>query len=191
MSSSAQVWVIDDDRSIRWVLERALTQAGMSVTVFENGAEAMARLGTEQPDAVVSDIRMPEMDGLSLLEGISARHPQLPGDHHDSLLGLGEHGLGLSWRSVRVSAETLRCRRGGGAGAPRAGAQQGQAGLDCTGGKHRQRTRWHRRCSPCHAGSISRHRTLVALQYHSAHYRRVRYRKGTGGRAPCTVTARV
>jgi two-component system nitrogen regulation response regulator GlnG len=76
--SDAQVWVIDDDRSIRWVLERALTQAGMAVTVFENGAEAMARLAVEQPHVVVSDIRMPEMDGLSLLENISARHPQLP-----------------------------------------------------------------------------------------------------------------
>jgi len=76
--SGARVWVIDDDRSIRWVLERALTQAGMSVTAFEDGAEAMARLGVEQPDVVVSDIRMPEMDGLSLLERFSARHPELP-----------------------------------------------------------------------------------------------------------------
>jgi two-component system nitrogen regulation response regulator GlnG len=76
--NSATVWVIDDDRSIRWVLERALTQAGMAVAVFENGVEAMTRLGIERPDVVVSDIRMPEMDGLSLLENISARHPQLP-----------------------------------------------------------------------------------------------------------------
>ncbi len=76
--SGARVWVIDDDRSIRWVLERALTQADMSVTTFENGAEAMARLGGEQPDVVVSDIRMPELDGLSLLESISSRHPELP-----------------------------------------------------------------------------------------------------------------
>ncbi len=76
--SGARIWVIDDDRSIRWVLERALTQAGMSVTAFENGAEAMARLGGEQPDVVVSDIRMPEVDGLSLLESISSRHPELP-----------------------------------------------------------------------------------------------------------------
>ncbi len=76
--SDAHIWVIDDDRSIRWVLERALTQAGMVVTVFESGAEAMARLSVEQPQVVVSDIRMPEMDGLSLLENISARHPQLP-----------------------------------------------------------------------------------------------------------------
>jgi two-component system nitrogen regulation response regulator GlnG len=76
--SGAQIWVIDDDRSIRWVLERALAQAGMTVTAFENGAEAMARLGAERPDVVVSDIRMPEMDGLSLLENISSRHPELP-----------------------------------------------------------------------------------------------------------------
>ncbi len=76
--SGAQIWVIDDDRSIRWVLERALAQAGMTVTTFENGAEAMARLAVEQPDVVLSDIRMPEMDGLSLLENIAARFPLLP-----------------------------------------------------------------------------------------------------------------
>ncbi len=76
--SRAQIWVIDDDRSIRWVLERALAQAGMDVTAFENGADAMARLAAEQPDVVVSDIRMPEMDGLSLLERISSWHPELP-----------------------------------------------------------------------------------------------------------------
>jgi len=76
--SAAQVWIIDDDRSIRWVLERALTQAGMDVNAFENGAQAMARLAVEQPDVVVSDIRMPEMDGLSVLENISSRHPGLP-----------------------------------------------------------------------------------------------------------------
>ena len=75
---SAQIWVIDDDRSIRWVLERALAQAGMAVTTFQNGAEAMAQLAVEQPDVVVSDIRMPEMDGLSLLENIATRYPQLP-----------------------------------------------------------------------------------------------------------------
>ena len=76
--SSARIWVIDDDRSIRWVLERALTQAGMAVTAFENGAEAVAQLAVEQPDVVVSDIRMPEMDGLTLLEHVSGRFPDLP-----------------------------------------------------------------------------------------------------------------
>jgi len=76
--SSARIWVIDDDRSIRWVLERALTQAGMAVTAFENGAEAMARLAGEPPEVVVSDIRMPEMDGLSLLQKLSELHPDIP-----------------------------------------------------------------------------------------------------------------
>ncbi|MDX1434682.1 MAG: nitrogen regulation protein NR(I) [Gammaproteobacteria bacterium] len=76
--NDSQIWVIDDDRSIRWVLERALAQAGMNVTAFDGGSAAMSRLARETPDVIISDIRMPEMDGLSLLETISTEHPDLP-----------------------------------------------------------------------------------------------------------------
>ncbi len=78
MSQSANVWIIDDDRSIRWVLERALTQAGMQPRVFENGAGVLTRLEHEQPDAIISDIRMPGIDGIALLSGIVQSHPDLP-----------------------------------------------------------------------------------------------------------------
>ena len=64
---SANIWIVDDDRSIRWVLERALSQAGMQTTVFESGENIMRRLEREQPDAIISDIRMPGVDGITLL----------------------------------------------------------------------------------------------------------------------------
>ncbi len=78
MPLNNSVWVIDDDRSIRWVLERALTQAGLSVTVFESAVGIMEKLKTEQPNAIVSDIRMPGMDGMELLGKVVEAYPNLP-----------------------------------------------------------------------------------------------------------------
>ena len=59
------VWVVDDDSSIRWVLERALAGAGLTCTTFENGAEVLEALASKTPDVLLSDIRMPGMDGLA------------------------------------------------------------------------------------------------------------------------------
>jgi two-component system nitrogen regulation response regulator GlnG len=73
-----RIWIIDDDRSIRWVLEKALKQANMEVTSFENADGVLERLDTERPNALVTDIRMPGMDGLQLLKQIGERHPELP-----------------------------------------------------------------------------------------------------------------
>ncbi|HEX4869529.1 MAG TPA: nitrogen regulation protein NR(I) [Moraxellaceae bacterium] len=77
-ASNSSVWIIDDDRSIRWVLEKALMQEGLAATTFEDGNSALARLDKEQPDAIISDIRMPGIDGLALLNRIRAEHPDLP-----------------------------------------------------------------------------------------------------------------
>jgi two-component system nitrogen regulation response regulator GlnG len=78
MTQPANVWIIDDDRSIRWVLERALTQAGMQPRVFENGEGILEQLDREQPEAIISDIRMPGIDGIALLSHIVDAHPDLP-----------------------------------------------------------------------------------------------------------------
>ncbi|MDH3314730.1 MAG: nitrogen regulation protein NR(I) [Gammaproteobacteria bacterium] len=78
MSSTIDVWVIDDDQSIRWVLEKAFAREGMSVTGFTSGAGVLERLERTRPDVILSDIRMPETDGLTLLESISDRFPGLP-----------------------------------------------------------------------------------------------------------------
>ena len=78
VSGSGEVWVIDDDRSIRWVLERALGRAGFAVVGFDGGTGVQARLRQREPDAIISDIRMPDVDGLVLLGEITARYPHLP-----------------------------------------------------------------------------------------------------------------
>ena len=78
MQRAEQVWVVDDDRSIRWVLEKALTQAGMDVECFDNGDTLLRQLHRKHPDVIVSDIRMPGIDGLSLLSHIQDNNPNLP-----------------------------------------------------------------------------------------------------------------
>ena len=74
----SEVWIIDDDRSIRWVLEKALTQADLQVTGFSSGSTVLAKLQVHQPDVILSDIRMPEINGLDLLKSIAAAHPGVP-----------------------------------------------------------------------------------------------------------------
>ncbi|MEO5344296.1 MAG: response regulator, partial [Gammaproteobacteria bacterium SHHR-1] len=73
-----RVWIIDDDRSIRWVLEKALKKAGLDCTAFTSAADALRELARSAPDVILSDIRMPGMDGLSLLQRIRAEQPQIP-----------------------------------------------------------------------------------------------------------------
>ncbi len=72
------VWIIDDDKSIRWVLERALDQAAIACAGFDNADSALQRLDSERPDAIISDIRMPGTDGLAFLEHVREHHPELP-----------------------------------------------------------------------------------------------------------------
>ncbi|MDO6422069.1 nitrogen regulation protein NR(I) [Saccharophagus degradans] len=72
------VWIIDDDRSIRWVLEKALQQAGITTTSFESGDKAVEHLTQEKPDVVISDVRMPGMNGLTLLTHLHKEIPNLP-----------------------------------------------------------------------------------------------------------------
>jgi len=78
MTASHNVWVVDDDRSIRWVLEKALERAGFEVESFAEAEAALAKLDRKQPDVIVSDIRMPGMSGLQMLDRIHHSHPDLP-----------------------------------------------------------------------------------------------------------------
>ncbi len=73
-----RVWVVDDDRSIRWVLERAMSAAGIPITAFASADHAMHHLTDEPPIAVITDVRMPGTDGMEFIERIHAAHPELP-----------------------------------------------------------------------------------------------------------------
>lgn len=73
-----KVWIIDDDRSIRWVLEKALEQENIETSSFENGEKIIATLNRESPDAIICDVRMPGIDGLTLLKQIHEVQPDIP-----------------------------------------------------------------------------------------------------------------
>ena len=78
MSQGSSVWVVDDDASIRWVLEKALSNAGFAVTLFNNADDVLKRVRREQPDVIVTDIRMPGTSGLEMLEALGRDAPDLP-----------------------------------------------------------------------------------------------------------------
>ena len=77
-TSQSHIWIIDDDDSIRWVLQKALEGADFRVTSFDNANTIMDKLKTESPDAIITDVRMPGIDGLELLSHLSADYPELP-----------------------------------------------------------------------------------------------------------------
>lgn len=74
----SSVWIIDDDRSIRWVFEKALARENISHASFSSATEALARLEQEQPQAIVCDIRMPGESGLQFLDIVKRDWPGLP-----------------------------------------------------------------------------------------------------------------
>jgi Response regulator receiver domain. len=78
MTKSETVWIIDDDKSIRWVVEKALQKADINTRSFSGAADLINALQNDLPDALITDIRMPGMDGLELLNKIQLSHPNLP-----------------------------------------------------------------------------------------------------------------
>lgn len=78
MAGKNLIWIVDDDRSIRWVLEKSLDKAGFESESFESGDSLLNRLKTAQPDAIISDIRMPGIDGLEVLSEVQDAYPQIP-----------------------------------------------------------------------------------------------------------------
>ena len=72
------VWVIDDDRSIRWVLDRALSKAGIPITAFNTADQAMHHLHEEPPLAILTDMRMPGTSGLEFLKQVNQQLPAVP-----------------------------------------------------------------------------------------------------------------
>jgi len=78
MSHNQKICVIDDDSSIRWVLDKSLGNAGLETDVYESADAALAAIKQQEPAVIITDIRMPGMDGLALLELINDQYPDLP-----------------------------------------------------------------------------------------------------------------
>ena len=75
---SDQVWVVDDDRAIRWVLDRALSKAGIPITAFNTADQAMHHLTNDAPLAIITDVRMPGTSGLDFLKHVHDVYPNVP-----------------------------------------------------------------------------------------------------------------
>ncbi len=75
---SDTVWVVDDDKSIRWVLDKAFHKAAMVCRSFSHAAQLLEAMESEMPDVLITDIRMPGMDGIELLDKLHISHPNLP-----------------------------------------------------------------------------------------------------------------
>jgi two-component system nitrogen regulation response regulator GlnG len=78
MNKPETVWIIDDDKSIRWVVEKALQKAAINTRSFSGAKDLLSALEHNVPDALITDIRMPGMDGLELLKKVQSSHPNLP-----------------------------------------------------------------------------------------------------------------
>lgn len=77
-----KAWIVDDDQSVRWVLEKALRQADYDTLSFDRAEHALdalkEQLKDHKPDVLLTDVRMPGMDGITLLERLADSHPELP-----------------------------------------------------------------------------------------------------------------
>jgi len=78
MKTLATVWIVDDDASIRWVLDKALGNAGFKTKLFENADDVLTHAKQHQPDVIVTDIRMPGTSGLELLDQMVSELPEIP-----------------------------------------------------------------------------------------------------------------
>ncbi|MGL4925851.1 MAG: nitrogen regulation protein NR(I) [Plesiomonas shigelloides] len=76
--TKGRVWVVDDDSAIRWVLDKALSSSQIRCETFDSAAAVLDALQQSKPDVLLSDIRMPGMDGLTLLGQLQQQAPQLP-----------------------------------------------------------------------------------------------------------------
>ncbi len=159
MSEAARVMIVDDDRAIRWVLERALAQPDLEVECVERADRVLPRLLEEPPDVLVTDIRMPGIDGLDLMARVREAHPDLPvivmTAHSDLDSAVASYQAAPSNTCPSPSTSTRRWpgapRRGPCSGAPAAGHAP-----EASRPRSSARRRPCRRCFAPSAGSLSR-----------------------------------
>ena len=77
-SDNKKVWIVDDDKSIRWVLEKAFEKEDVDAVSFENADKLLAKFSSERPDVILTDVRMPGTDGITLMEKIKIKAPNVP-----------------------------------------------------------------------------------------------------------------
>ena len=77
-ATTGKIWIVDDDQSIRWVLDKALSGAGFETTLFRCAEEVLGRVETERPDVILADIRMPGQSGVELLQTLGQVYEGLP-----------------------------------------------------------------------------------------------------------------
>jgi two-component system nitrogen regulation response regulator GlnG len=77
-TNNKKIWILDDDKSIRWVLQKALEKNNYSVMAFGNTNEAINQFNHDYPDLIVSDIKMPGESGLQFLEKVKGKFPNIP-----------------------------------------------------------------------------------------------------------------
>ena len=97
-ANALRIWVVDDDESIRWVMERSLGRHGMAVTCFPGAAEMLDALAESTPDVLISDIRMPGVDGLELLSRL----------HEKDLIGFFPDYISEKERRLQERVQAIR-----------------------------------------------------------------------------------
>ena len=161
------IWIVDDDESIRWILEKALARENLVTQSFSSARDALQALHESTPQVLVSDIRMPGASGLELLQEVKAKHPGIPViiitafSDLDSAVSAFQGGafeyLAKPF-DVDKAVELIRRAR--------------------KPARNRCRTIQRKRSGDTRSGAgyarrISRHWTFVAIECHGAHYRRI------------------
>ncbi len=109
-SDPLDVWVVDDDQSVRWVLDKALRQAGMEVRSFERAEHVLEAMQTETPDVLITDVRMPGMTGIALLERLHEQAPWFADYCYHRAHGPRKCSCRVQGRRIRILAKTVRHR---------------------------------------------------------------------------------
>ncbi len=176
-SKPLQVWLVDDDASIRWVLEKALKGSGMLARCFDQADNVLTALRSDAPDVLMTDIRMPGRSGLDLLKEIQVSRPGLPvivmTAHSDLDAAVAAYQGGAFEylpKPFDIDKAVDLVRRA---------AQQATVSIDVEAA---------RRSIPelagpgsGHAAGVPRRGPVVPVQHDGAHHRRIRHRQGTRG----------
>ena len=171
------VWIIDDDRSIRWVFEKALTRENIAFKVFASVARSPA--GAVGIHAAGGGQRHPHARRFRprIAAKAEGEIPHPASHHHDRIFGPRKRGGRIPGRCVRIPAQTFRRGPGSRPDPPRDGGEPA-SGRRCRSGAGITR---NTRPGAVHAGSIPRHRATHAVARDRPDQWRIRHRQGTGG----------